>query len=135
MGKRSTPYHPKVFESDGSKSDTSANIYMSMLMSENWQALTKNAQLLYLYCKAQYYAEKRKPKPDYKQLTEQEQHQCFTMNKSKWKNLYHLYTNESQFYKDRDLLVKYGFIEIIENGKNTRTKSIYMLSDKWRKEP
>ncbi len=57
------------------------------------------------------------------------------MNKSKWKDLYHLYTNESQFYKDRDLLVKYGFIEIIENGKNTRTKSIYMLSDKWRKEP
>lgn len=135
MSKRKQPYCPKAFESDGSKSDTSANIYMSMLMSKSWKALTKNAQLLYLYCKAQYYAQKKKPKPDYRQLTEQEQRQCFNMNKSMWKDLYGIYTNEGQFYKDRDLLIKYGFIEIIENGKNTRTKSIYMLSGKWRESP
>ncbi len=135
MARKKERYRPKSFESDGSRSDTSANIYMSMLMSDNWRSLSTNAQRLYIYCKSQYYAEKRKPKPDYKQLTEQELQQCFTMNKSKWKDLYHLYTNNRQFYKDMDLLIEYGFVERIESGKNTRTKSIYMLSDKWQKTP
>lgn len=126
------PYEKKDFESDLLSSDTSANIYMSMLTSENWQKLSKNAQVLYLYCKAQYYAEKRKPTVEHKSLTEQEQKQCFTMNKSKWNKLYKLYTNDRQFYKDMGMLIDYGFIELLENGKSSRTKSIYMLSNKWK---
>lgn len=134
MSRRKESYKPKSFESDQNKSDTSANIYMSMLMSENWQKLTKNAQVLYLYCKAQYYAEKNKPKLQLKQLTEQEQRQCFTMNKSKWQSLYGIYISDNgQFNKDMKQLIDYGFVELIENGKNTRTKSIYMLSNKWNK--
>ena len=53
MPKNSKKYEPKSFESDGNASDTSANIYMSMLMSYAWQQLSKNAQVLYVYCKAQ----------------------------------------------------------------------------------
>jgi hypothetical protein len=134
MSRRKESYKPKSFESDQNKSDTSSNIYMSMLMSESWQKLSKNAQILYVYCKAQYYAEKTKPKPQLRQLTEQEQRQCFTMNKSKWQSLYGIYPSDNgQFNKDMKQLIDNGFIELIENGKNTRTKSIYMLSNKWNK--
>lgn len=134
MSRRKESYRPKSFESDQNKSDTSANIYMSMLMSESWQKLSKNAQILYVYCKAQYYAEKTKPNPKLRQLTEQEQRQCFTMNKSKWQNLYGIYPSDNgQFNKDIKQLIDNGFIELIENGKNTRTKSIYMMSNKWNK--
>lgn len=133
MSKRKEKYKPKSFESTGISSDISSNIYMSMLISENWQKLTKNQQILYVYCKAQYYAEKKKPKPKIAQLSDEDLAQCFTMNKSKWCNLYHIYKNGNQngFIKDMKSLIDYGFIEIVENGKNTRTKSIYKLSSKW----
>lgn len=134
MAKPKIKYIPKSFESSGSSSDTSANIYMSMLISEAWQKLTKNQQILYLYCKAQYYAEKRKPKPQLKQLSDSELALCFTMNKTKWCNLYHIYKdgNQNGFIKDMKALFENGFIELVENGKNTRTKSIYKLSSKWQ---
>jgi hypothetical protein len=135
MSRRKEKYKPKSFESIGITSDTSANIYMSMLMSDNWHKLTKNQQILYVYCKAQYYAEKRKPKPQIAQLSDGELDLCFTMNKSKWCNLYHIYKegNQNGFIKDMKALINYGFIELVENGKNTRTKSIYKLSNKWNR--
>ena len=128
-------YKPKSFESLGQKNDTSANIYMSMLMNKNWQNLTKNQQLLYLYCKAQYYAEKKKTiKLQLAEISEEELSKCFTMNKSKWCSLYHLYNdgNQNGFIKDMRALIENGFIDIVENGKVTRTKNIYKFSDRWR---
>jgi hypothetical protein len=133
MSRNSKKYEPKSFESDGNSSDTSANIYMSMLMSYAWQQLSKNAQVLYVYCKAQYYAEKKKPKTEHQQLTEQEQRQCFTMNKSKWQKLNNIYKSDNgQFNKDMKQLIYYGFVELLEGGKNVRKKNIYMLSNKWK---
>ena len=108
-------YVKKEFESTGISSDTSANIYVSMLTSKAWIDLTKNAKVLYLYCKAQYYAEKKKPNNNSLQ---------FTMNKSKWNSMYKIYTNQNQFYKDMGMLIEHGFIKCIENGSNTRTKNI-----------
>ena len=58
MSRRKPPYQKKPFESNGASNDTSANLYMSMLLSDAWRALTAQQQRLYLYCKAQYYAEK-----------------------------------------------------------------------------
>jgi hypothetical protein len=97
-----------------------------MLLSLAWLDLTANQQRLYLYCKAQLYAEKRKPTDD--QLS-------FTMNRSKWCALYKLYadTNRDGFYRDRDALIEHGFIRVIENGQNTRTKTIYKLWDMWQR--
>ena len=82
MSRRKQPYQKKEFESTGASSDTSANVYMSMLLSPAWKDLTANQQRLYLVCKAQYYAEKQKPNSD---------PLCFTMNQSKWADLYGLY--------------------------------------------
>lgn len=136
MSRKKEKYVPKSFESTGAGNDTSANIYMSMLMSDKWQALSKNAQVLYVYCKAQYYAEKKKPKPQFRELTEQEQRQCFTMNKSKWQKLYHIYKSDNgQFNKDMKQLIEMGFIDIIQSGQRNRSKSIYMLSNRWKENP
>lgn len=135
MSRRKEKYIPKSFESDGASNDTSANIYMSMLMSESWHNLTKNQQILYVYCKAQYYAEKKKPKPMIRQLTEEELKLCFTMNKSKWCNLYNIYADggQTRFKADMNKLIENGFIELVENGRTSRTKSIYKFSNLWNK--
>ena len=134
MGRRKDRYVPKSFESIGNSNDTSANIYMSMLLSPAWNNLTKNQQILYVYCKAQYYAEKKKPKPLIKELTDNEINLCFTMNKSKWCKLYKIYADGGQerFRKDMQALIDNGFIEIVENGKTNRTKNIYCYSNKWQ---
>ncbi len=125
-GYRKRRYVKKPFESKGSNSDTSANIYMSMLQSEAWHALTPNQQVLYVYCKAQYYAEKKHPNGD---------PLCFTMNQSKWNKLYGLYTknNARGFYRDITALIEHGFIICVESGQATRTKSIYRFSDAWQR--
>ena len=119
-------YQPKSFESTGVSSDTSANIYTSMLMSPAWRDLTAQQQRFYLYCKAQYYYEKKKPNED---------PLCFTMNRAKWCGLYGLYTdsNHKSFYRDITALIEHGFITCKESGALTRTKSIYRFSDMWQR--
>lgn len=125
MSRRKAPYQKRPFESMGANSDTSANIYMSMLLSPAWRDLTAQQQRLYLYCKSQYYAEKSKPNSD--QL-------CFTMNRSKWMSLYGLYKigNERSFYRDMTALIEHGFVVCVESGANTKTKSVYRYSSKWQ---
>lgn len=123
--KNRPPYQKKSFESTGVSSDTSANIYMSMLLSSAWCELSAQQQRLYMYCKAQYYAQKDKPggNPEY-----------FTMNQSKWCDMYGLYkkNNAAAFYRDMEALIEYGFIRCVECGSTTRTKSVYGFSDMWQ---
>jgi len=124
-------YVKKPFESTGASNDTSANIYMSMLMSAAWRELTPKQQQLYLYCKAQYYGEKSSNLP----VEHKDNPLAFTMNQSKWRDLYGLYTYASKryFYRDMAVLISVGLIRCIEIGSTTRTKSIYEFSDKWQK--
>ena len=132
MSKKQKPYEKKSYESAGNSSDVSANVYVSMLLSPAWRELTANQQRLYVYCKAQRYSEKKKPKTeDYPEGNEI----YFTMNQSKWCNLYGLYTvkNKEGFYRDRDALIHHGFIRVVANGQNTRTKTVYSFWDMWRK--
>lgn len=124
-------YEKKPYESTGISSDTSANIYMSMMLSPAWQDLTGNQKALYITCKAQLYAMKERERfAAGIKLPEQ-----FTMNQSKWEKMYHLYKrgNYGQFYKDMDALVAHGFIDCVQCGANTRTKSVYQYSDRWQK--
>lgn len=125
MSRRKQTYQKRPFESTGTSSDTSANLYMSMLLSDAWKDLTAQQQRLYLYCKAQYYAEKQKPHDDVL---------CFTMNQSKWCGLYKLYekTNAKGFYRDMGELIAHGFVSCVECGAISRTKSVYQFSSKWQ---
>ena len=126
MRKKRAVYQKKPFESNGSTSDTSSNIYMSMLTSPAFRDLSAQQARLYLFCKAQYYAEKKKPNDD---------PLCFTMNKSKWSALYGLYdgNNGHGFRRDMEALIEHGFIICVECGAITRTKSIYRFSSEWQR--
>lgn len=130
MAKR-PKYQKKMFESAQWSNDTSANIYMSMLMSDAWMDLTNNQKTLYLYCKAQYYAQKdcgsNDPKPDGLD--------SFTMNRSKWCKLYKIYTesNNTGFYRDMAQLIYHGFIVCSTCGQSNFTKSVYRYSSMWQK--
>lgn len=116
-------YVPKPFESIGISSDTSANIYSSMLLSKAWQILNISTKELYLYCKNEYYRQKKKPFTD--------DQTCFYFNQAIYLNIYGK-TNASQLRAGINELIEKGFIRCIECGANTRTKSIYQYSSKWR---
>ena len=120
---RKRKYTPKSFESNRA-GDISANIYASMMQSKAWNNLTNNAKVLYMYMKMQYYGQKT--------IADKGQ-ECFYFNKAMYTKTYPLYTNINQFYKDRNLLIENGFIEI-ESGstKFTREKMIYKFSAKWQ---
>lgn len=125
-------YIPKGFESDSRSNDTSANIYESMLESEAFMDLTKNQRLLYVYCKKQYYG-KRKPQRDYPDIEEFKSEECFYFCLSMAER-YGLYTrkNKGQFYKDMKALVSHGFIDVVSNGKYTKSKTVYRYSYAWK---
>lgn len=110
----------------GNSGDTSANIYESMLLSPAWMDLKPSAKILYLTCKSQYYAEKKKPFPD--------ERDTFTMNQHKWCEKYQLYRKDNArgFYRDMTALIEHGFINCEISGANTRTKSVYRFSARWR---
>jgi len=130
--KKRKPYEKRAFESDGSNSDTSSNIYESMLLSPAWRSLTAQQKVLYVNCKAQYYAEKRKPK-----LTDdphENNKTLFTMNRQKACEKYKLYkdNNRHGLYRDLKALCNKGFIRCEWNGKSTKSKSIYSFSSEWQ---
>lgn len=127
---RKRKYSYKLFESANIKNDTSANICLSMLMSEAWQQLSAKQQQLYLYCKAQYYGQRKKDRPqEYDGSLE-----YFTFNKSKWCDLYGLYSknDDKGFIRDMSALIEYGFIKCVRQGALQKKKNIYCYSDKWR---
>lgn len=107
------------------QNEVSANLYEGMLTSEIYYTMTDKQKILLLYMKLQMYAERKKPIPDDKST--------FTFPRNKWLEKYHIYSSDnSSFYRDRDVLLERGFIELVRSGKNTRTKNIYRYSDKWK---
>lgn len=149
MSKKVHKYVPKIFESDNellpkrkngnNATDVSANIYGSMILSDAWGELNLRQMKLYIACKHQYYAEKKNP-ADLITVIEKEENktpdltQRFTMNKSKWCDIYKIYPSSasSVFYKDIVILENLGFIDILQRGGESRIKNIYQLSSRWR---
>lgn len=141
MGRKKTKYVPKAFESRGEKftdsngtvrADTSANIYESMLLSKAFITLTSKQQILYIYCKSQYYGH-RKPEKDYKDIEQFQGADLFYLNWAAVK-AYGLYKDSmhSNFYKDMKALCEHGFIRNISSGASQRKKSIYKFCSDWQ---
>lgn len=122
MGKKKRAYTKKPFESSGVSSDTSANIFHSMMISAAFQSLTAPQQILYVWMKDQMYQQKRHPENN---------PEMFYFNRAIQRK--YGIKNPTQFCKDRDALIEKGFIKVVESGANTRTKDIYKYSDMWRK--
>ncbi len=100
-----------------------------MLLSPAWQDLTKGQQILYFYCKSQYYSEKT-----YQLKQKDQNNEVFTMNRYKWCTKYKIYSssNSGQFYKDMEALIMHGFVKCVLIGALARVKNIYAYSDKWK---
>lgn len=132
MGRNRKKYVPKSFESIGGTSDTSANIYESMLNSAAFKELTKNQRLLYIYMKAQYYG-KRKPGKDFPDVEHLQGDEMFYFNLSLAEK-YGLYSrgNHMQFYNDVKNLQEHGFIQVVSNGRSTKSRSIYKFIGDWK---
>lgn len=142
MSRKKQKYNPKAFESVGehflnqkgkSQIDTSANIYESMLQSAAFKSLTTKQQILYVYCKAQYYG-KRKPKKDYEKqgLFQSDEHFYFNIGLAEEYGLYKM-SNHKRLYTDLRALEKAGFIACEKSGKGHKEKNVYCFSDKWQK--
>lgn len=107
-----------------------ATFWSSMAESAQFNSLTKNQRLLYLYCKLQLVYQNRT-----RDETEMFGDTFFTFERDKWLNKYKLYTvqNQNQFYKDIKALIDKGFIKLVASGKKNHTKNIYDFSEKWHK--
>lgn len=114
------------------RSDTSARIFESMLVSKSFKTLTEKQKVLYLYIKAQLYG-KRKPSADFKDEGLYQSDDCFYFS-LKMAKQYGLYTDKTHgnFYRDMKELINHGLIEKISSGRNSKTKSVYRYSDKWK---
>ena len=141
MSRRKTKYTPKAFESRGetfidengkARTDTSANIYESMLLSKAFMDLTSKQQILYIYCKSQYYGH-RKPEKDWPDMENLQGADKFYLNWAAVKK-YGLYKESmhSNFYRDMKVLCEHGFIKNISSGASQRKKSIYKFSSDWQ---
>lgn len=103
-----------------------SRLYDNMIFSPAFKALTKNQRLL-LICMIQEYNPSTKVKhPD-------NDPNKFYFNKRIYSEKYGLYSNDRQFYKDRDELIKKGFIKQVVGGHTTRKKTIYQFSQLWQK--
>ena len=140
-GRTEKKYVPKRWESKGEtymddcgrmRADTSANIYESMLTSDAFALLTTKQQILYVFCKAQYYG-KRKPEKDFPEVEQMQGAELFYLN---WAAVqqYRLYkpSMDKNFYQDMKALCDHGLIEKVASGKGRRQKSIYRFSDRWK---
>ena len=130
-------YRPKAFESTGTSSDVSANIYKSMIESEAWKHLTKNQRLLYVYCKSCYYGQKDAYKKslfkDVGMDVPDNLQPYFSLTERNIKDYWNLYSNINSFYADRDALITHGFIRVVVDGHFMRKANVYEFSAKWQK--
>lgn len=119
--------------------EVSATISYSLRKSNAWNNLTPTQRLLYLDCKFQLYGQhplRDKLTTDWEKENDKNVNirLRFHFNEDLWLTKYGLYTVNTKryFYKDMNALIENGLIRKIQSGQNTRTKSIYEFSDKWK---
>ena len=129
-----TDENNKYIDSQGkSRTETSANIYESMLTAPAFIGLKPKQQILYVYIKAQFYGH-RKPKKDYPDIDDYKGNDCFYFN---WQMAqdYQLYkpSMARDFYRDMKALQEAGFIDKISSGQSNHKRNIYKFSSRWHK--
>lgn len=102
-----------------------ARLYATMLTHPRWIGLSDRQKILFAYMKLQEYGGKGN-RPD------ENDTEKFYFNWALASKTYHLYKkNKTGFYSDIKALDEAGFIDILENGRSSRTKSVYKYSDRW----
>lgn len=153
MSRRKTKptWKVKSFESvtygETTGKESFVRVFESMMNSDAWKELTGRQRSLYLFCKGQYTKEydnaKSKPvegtpyydntdiaayrEPEIFYMNREKVKECRLYNRTDWDKV-----NRRDFYRDMQALLQCGFIECLETGRITRTKSIYKMSEKWK---
>ena len=134
-------YHKKSFESNESPSDTSANIYMSMLTSPAFLDLTPRQQMLYVYAKSRLYGQKTADKKAlFKQFDDLSEpayiDPFFSLSNHEVTEELKIYSksNLMSFYRDLEQLILHGFIKCVacRSSERSKKRTIYTYSDKWQ---
>lgn len=116
--------------------DSYARITDSLLLSEAFKDLKPHLQMLVIYMRNQDFG-KRKPNRDYSETSSVwefvKDDRCFYFPWHTAKSYTDRYKNNSgRLYRDINVLIEHGFIELSLNGRNTRKNNIYKFSDKWQ---
>ena len=141
MGRRKK-WSARPFESAGEKftdpttgklrTDTSANIYESMLLHPAYMTLTNRQKALYIICKAQFYGH-RKPGQDFPEVENVQPDTCFYLNLAAVCRYGNYSRNmRREFYGDMRVLEEHGLIKKISSGASTKSKSVYRFSADWK---
>ena len=135
MGKRQK-YTPHSYESGKPGGDPFAALYRSLLLSDAFTSLSKGAKILYVYCALHIHnAGRIRPGKDFPNIPELQGDDVFYLNRALVCERYRLYnpTNGKSFYSDVAELLEHGLIERISNGKEQKRKSVYKMSNLWKR--
>ncbi|MCH5299011.1 MAG: hypothetical protein J1E96_04525 [Ruminococcus sp.] len=125
MGKKNIYSVPTWLTTNPNKNRFS-KLYDDMVFSPAFLSLTNNQKLLLICMQHEYNPSTKAKHPD-NNVNE------FYFNRSIYKKKYGLYSNDNQFYRDRDALIKKGFIIQVKGGYTTREKTVYKFSDRWQR--
>ena len=117
MAKRKQPTH-ETFEAAAAHGKFT-KVADSMMDSQAWLSLSLSQMGLYLLLKRKY--------TKYKAGDDNRKNISFPRSEYS-----QFYSNNRTFWRDLDALIEAGFIEVISNGKNTRTPTIYGFCDAWK---
>ena len=117
-------------------------IYDSMMQSAAWKSLNANQCMLYICMKHSRYKATDSERRIINSMECAED--LFFFNRARWYTratelktgyCFRLYSNQKQFYRDRDKLIEVGLIETVEYrapADNIHPKNLYKLSTKWK---
>lgn len=119
------------------ETDTTAPIWHSMLVSSAFKDLTPRQQMLYVCAKDQFFGARSRPSRDFPEDDRFQGYQgreAFYLNHGLVSKIYGLYpvSNKRDLGKDIKALIEHGFIDLVANGRQTQTRSIYKYSDRWK---
>lgn len=123
------------------KKEQHVSIYRTLWKSKAWRDTKGRPHDLYLAIRFQwnYIGKQGTPSADYPNKKEFQRPDAVYMNKAVARAL-GLYVKveggnflNRDFYNDLKRLEEVGLIDCLQRGKNTRTKSVYVPSDRWKK--
>ena len=120
MAKKKRPTH-ESFEST-TEHGKFAKITDSMTNSAAWYSLEPSQMGLYLLFKKKYTKSK----------SGDDNRNNISFPYSEYSKI-KTYSNQRTFWRDLDVLIDRGFIEVVLPGKATRTATLYGFSDEWKR--
>ena len=113
-------YSPKKYETFRER-DSFCPMHWELVNSWAYLQLSDSAKVCLVFCKSLIRYQNSTGLPEGQ----------FYFNRGIWKG-FGWYKDPNKVLKDLRQLVQYGFVTVVRSGRNTRTKSIYKLSDAWQ---